>query len=184
MAADPFIRAYFSPSISGMIGEFRDRYHSDMHRMLKLQYLQRLPRNVYSHEEYAANVAVLDAWLLENGLTRLNRLLDCIEDAHGIVLLYAAYSGRMDVVECAFGCVVVTPAMMLLLIDVAAWRNHRHAMDRAATNGHFDVVRWLHGHGFEAALPVIEGAATNGHLDVVQWLHKHLKNGCTIQLDG
>ncbi len=47
------------------------------------------------------------------------------------------------------------------------------AMDRAAANGHLEVVRWLHANRTEGCTTsAMDDAAKNGHLEVVQWLHR------------
>ncbi|ETV73883.1 hypothetical protein H257_11540 [Aphanomyces astaci] len=57
----------------------------------------RTASHTYPHDVYAALAATLDAWLAEFELTRL--LFDSLEDMHAILLLHAAYSGCVDVVD-------------------------------------------------------------------------------------
>ncbi|KAF1772716.1 Ankyrin repeat-containing domain [Phytophthora cactorum] len=48
------------------------------------------------------------------------------------------------------------------------------AMDSAASNGHLEMVKWLHEHRDEGCtMDAMNRAAWNGHLDVVKWLHDH-----------
>ncbi|TMW59362.1 hypothetical protein Poli38472_004431 [Pythium oligandrum] len=55
------------------------------------------------------------------------------------------------------------------------------AMDLAAANGHFEMVRWLHNHRREGCTTdAMDMAATNGHLDVLKWLHHHRREGYTM----
>ncbi|KAE9274379.1 hypothetical protein PR003_g29627, partial [Phytophthora rubi] len=60
------------------------------------------------------------------------------------------------------------------------------AMDGAAANGHFEVVRWLHENRTEGCTTdAMDCAARNGHLELVQYLHEHRKEGCTLNaMDG
>jgi hypothetical protein len=45
-------------------------------------------------------------------------------------------------------------------------------MDRAAKNGHIDVLKWLHENRHEGCSHLaIVYAAERGHLDVAKWLH-------------
>ncbi|EQC24775.1 hypothetical protein SDRG_17335 [Saprolegnia diclina VS20] len=54
------------------------------------------------------------------------------------------------------------------------------AMNKAAANGHLEVVRFLHEHRSEGCTTVaMDDAATNGHLEVVQFLHENRTEGCT-----
>lgn len=56
------------------------------------------------------------------------------------------------------------------------------AMTWAATNGHLDVVIYLHEFGdyeFACNESAMDGAAKNGHLDVIIWLHNNRSEGCT-----
>ncbi|KAJ3106216.1 hypothetical protein HDU97_006849 [Phlyctochytrium planicorne] len=49
-----------------------------------------------------------------------------------------------------------------------------YAMDFAARNGHFEVVKFLHDHRTEGcSLSAIHGAAMIGRLDIVRFLHTH-----------
>ncbi|KAF0688565.1 Aste57867_19810 [Aphanomyces stellatus] len=54
------------------------------------------------------------------------------------------------------------------------------ALDDAAANGHLDVVQFLTDHRTEGCTTeALDMAATNGHLEIVQWLHHHTTAGCT-----
>ncbi|ETP42789.1 hypothetical protein F442_10317, partial [Phytophthora nicotianae P10297] len=47
-------------------------------------------------------------------------------------------------------------------------------MDGAATNGHLNVIKWLHEHRSEGCTHMAPfHAARHGHLEVIQWLHAH-----------
>src|SRR5262245_8809748 len=53
----------------------------------------------------------------------------------------------------------------------AMWFTQR-AMDSAASNGHLEVVKWLHSNRDEGcSRKAVEGAASGGHLEVLEWLH-------------
>lgn len=56
------------------------------------------------------------------------------------------------------------------------------AMDRAARNGHMEVVQWLHHNRSEGCTTdAMNGAAEFGHLGIVQWLHENRTEGCTVR---
>ncbi|KAG9409785.1 hypothetical protein AC1031_020096 [Aphanomyces cochlioides] len=53
-------------------------------------------------------------------------------------------------------------------------------MDQAATNGHMDVVEYLHEKSAVGATnQAMDGAAANGHLEIVRFLHEHRQEGCS-----
>ncbi|KAG2774417.1 hypothetical protein PC129_g5422 [Phytophthora cactorum] len=55
-------------------------------------------------------------------------------------------------------------------------------MDGAASNGHFEVVEYLHEHRSEGCTTdAMDLAAGGGHLDVVKWLDGNRLEGCTVQ---
>eukprot|EP00842_Homolaphlyctis_polyrhiza_P002259 jgi/Hompol1/3033/HPOL_003103-RA len=54
------------------------------------------------------------------------------------------------------------------------------AMDEAARNNRLWVVQWLHLNRTEGCTTeAMDGASENGHLEVLKWLHKYRKEGCT-----
>lgn len=58
-------------------------------------------------------------------------------------------------------------------------------MDKAAANGHFNVVRWLHEHRTEGCTKVaMDRASLNGQLEIAQWLHTNRKERCTTNEMG
>lgn len=61
-----------------------------------------------------------------------------------------------------------------------------NAMDIAATNGHLNVVSWLHDNSDQTCTTAaMNGAANNNHLNAVRFLHKNRAEGCTADaLDG
>lgn len=56
-------------------------------------------------------------------------------------------------------------------------------MDFAASNGHLDILVWLHStdrlNG--CSTRAMDDAAKNGHLKIVQWLHANRSEGCTTK---
>jgi hypothetical protein len=53
-------------------------------------------------------------------------------------------------------------------------------MNRAALNGHLNVVKWLHENRTEGCTNwAMDGAAQNGKLTMVKWLHQNRNEGCT-----
>ncbi|KDO28583.1 hypothetical protein SPRG_06439 [Saprolegnia parasitica CBS 223.65] len=61
-----------------------------------------------------------------------------------------------------------------------------NAMDKAAANGHLEVVGFLHSaRGEGCTVRAMTDAAANGHLEVVRFLHFNRTEGCTTRaLDG
>ena len=54
------------------------------------------------------------------------------------------------------------------------------AMDYAASNGHLEIVKWLHYNRTEGcSVNAMNYAATYGHLEIVKWLHENREEGCT-----
>lgn len=64
----------------------------------------------------------------------------------------------------------------------AFWSRSRDAFDEAASNGHLEVLKWLHANRFEGSTAkAMDSAARNGHLEVVKWLHENTTAGCTTR---
>ncbi|EGG23583.1 hypothetical protein DFA_05716 [Cavenderia fasciculata] len=56
----------------------------------------------------------------------------------------------------------------------------KNAMDNAATNGHLEIVKFLHEHRQEGCNKVaMDHASRKGHLNVVRYLHEHRSEGAT-----
>lgn len=55
------------------------------------------------------------------------------------------------------------------------------AMDLAASNGHLEVVKYLHENKQSCSKKAIDEAASSGHLDVIKFLHENRTEGCTTQ---
>ncbi|RHY16637.1 hypothetical protein DYB25_001009 [Aphanomyces astaci] len=202
MACDGFNRVYFTPSMASLVASFQCGHYQDM---LPLRYLQippHLTRDVYPREAYAGLATALNPWLVEHGLTRLPRLFACLEDIHAIMLLHGAYMGRVDVVEVALNVCGVSPAMTMLMIDLASWNNQRLILDffqqhphatgwkcssfalvAAARNGHTDIVQFLHGQfpSVPSTEDAMDMAAEGGHLEIVKFLHAHRSEGCSTR---
>jgi len=53
-------------------------------------------------------------------------------------------------------------------------------MDFAASNGHLDVVKWLHANRHEGCTQcAIKDAYRNGHFEIVQWLINNRCRDCS-----
>ncbi|RHY59472.1 hypothetical protein DYB30_005079 [Aphanomyces astaci] len=81
-----------------------------------------------------------------------------------------------------------TPVNMGRFLDVVEFlfanerqgTSGRQAFDLAATNGHFEVVRFLHAHSTQGCTTqAMDGAAQNGHFNIVKFLHMHRTEGGT-----
>ena len=58
--------------------------------------------------------------------------------------------------------------------------NYTYAMDRAAKNGHLEVIKWLHHNCTECCTEsAMNNAAENGHLNIMKWLHENRTEGYT-----
>ncbi|KAG1702111.1 hypothetical protein DVH05_009903 [Phytophthora capsici] len=127
-------------------------------------------------------------------LEMINSLVDIASSLDGPFFLdEAAGQGYIEALEWGLehGGVCTTAAMDAAAsnghLEVVRWL-HRHrtdgctkrALDDAASYGHLEVVRWLHYNRTEGcSIKAMDGAATHGHLDVVKWLHRHRNEGCT-----
>jgi hypothetical protein len=54
------------------------------------------------------------------------------------------------------------------------------AIDDAAKNGRLDIVEWLHLKGLNASTGAMDRAATDDHLKVVKFLNENRSEGCTL----
>lgn len=55
----------------------------------------------------------------------------------------------------------------------------------SARYGDLEVLHWLHGLGFTRGRSGWIEAASEGHLELVKWLHEHRTEGCTTRaMDG
>lgn len=80
---------------------------------------------------------------------------------------YAAHHNLLDVVKC--------------LYKAHPSANPSRAIDAAAAQGHFTMVRRLHHNQATATTDAMDNAAANGHLEIVQWLHVNRTEGCTTK---
>ncbi|OWZ23131.1 hypothetical protein PHMEG_0002028 [Phytophthora megakarya] len=73
-------------------------------------------------------------------------------------------------------------------LDILTWLHNTQqlngcstrAMDDAAKNGHLPIVQWLHTNRSEGSTTkAMDYAASSGHLAVVKWLHANRTEGCT-----
>jgi hypothetical protein len=132
-----------------------------------LKYMYDIQNEHCSHPslERTAMRGFLDVVQLLNETQRLDRVQsECVMDL-------AAVHGHLDVVEYLFS---------------QGYNCRTRAMTDAASNGHFEVVKFLH-ENTKAGCTFwgMNGAAANGHLDVVEFLHEHRDEGCTsFAMDG
>ncbi|OQS03306.1 ankyrin repeat [Thraustotheca clavata] len=55
-------------------------------------------------------------------------------------------------------------------------------MDEAASQGHFEIVKYLHENRIEGCTKVaMDYAAADGHLEIVKFLHENRAEGCTTE---
>ncbi|KAI9918684.1 hypothetical protein PsorP6_012269 [Peronosclerospora sorghi] len=75
-------------------------------------------------------------------------------------------------------------------LDILMWLHNTkelngcstRAMDDAAKNGHLLIVQWLHENRSEGSTTkAMDRAASSGHLPIVQWLHQHRSEGATTR---
>ncbi|CAK4926236.1 unnamed protein product [Aphanomyces euteiches] len=67
------------------------------------------------------------------------------------------------------------------LAEVRPEDNLASAMAIAAAQGHTNIVHYLFGRLKVVASPILEAAAENGHLDLVKFLFAHRKDLCTTR---
>lgn len=80
---------------------------------------------------------------------------------------YAAHHNLLDVVKC--------------LYKAHPSANPSRALNAAAAQGHFTMVRRLHYNQATATTEAMDNAAANGHFEIVQWLHVNRAEGCTTK---
>ncbi|EGG18619.1 hypothetical protein DFA_04114 [Cavenderia fasciculata] len=105
-----------------------------------------------------------------------------------------AESGHCDIMEYAisrfnsFSGISLAPAKilavehghlpMIKLLDTCSQESFGNfAMTRAATNGHYDIVLYLHQRGERCMPYAMESAASKGFLDIVKFLHYNRTEG-------
>ncbi|KAL3664186.1 hypothetical protein V7S43_010515 [Phytophthora oleae] len=127
-------------------------------------------------------------------LEMINSLVEIASSIEGPFCLDGpAGKGYLEAIEWGLehGGVCTTAAMDAAAsnghLEVVRWL-HRHrtdgcterALDDAASDGHLEVAQWLHYNRTEGcSTKAMDGAARHGHLDVVKWLHRHRNEGCT-----
>ncbi|ETV82202.1 hypothetical protein H257_04912 [Aphanomyces astaci] len=99
-------------------------------------------------------------YLLDNGLAPITSL------HHPKLFNVCASRGHLAMIQYMFalGCSFTTDAM-----------------DAAATNGHLDVVQWMHASKRRdqgCTYVALAGACRNGHLEIVTFLHRHRAHDC------
>ena len=58
----------------------------------------------------------------------------------------------------------------------------KHNWLSASSNGHLEVVKFLHEHRKEGCTTnAMDLASREGHLEIVKFLHEHRKEGCTTR---
>ncbi|KAH9104380.1 hypothetical protein LEN26_008912 [Aphanomyces euteiches] len=139
----------------------------------------------------------LTPWFAAYGLSRLSRLLTCLPFMGEVVACDAAYSGDVERLHFLHGKYILASFTGVPLMDIAATFGHlevvkflhgqghrgictMYAMNNACGNGHLDVVKFLHAHRSEGcSSKAMDAAAAHGHLHMIQWLHANRHEGCT-----
>ncbi|KAJ3333214.1 hypothetical protein HDU76_010535 [Blyttiomyces sp. JEL0837] len=120
--------------------------------------------------------ALVERYLIDDEVDALTFLLDhgdhndaFLEGIHLIDL--TACHGRLDIIK----------LFKAKFKGTASLATHL-AMDISASNGHLQVLKFLHYNGFEdCTSDAMDLAASNGHLQVLQFLHMHTSKGCTTR---
>ncbi|KDO28615.1 hypothetical protein SPRG_06471 [Saprolegnia parasitica CBS 223.65] len=74
---------------------------------------------------------------------------------------------------------------LTLALDLFPWFVYPSLLDGIAGRGFLSLVRSLHERGLECSTNAMDDAASNGHLEVVRFLHFNRTEGCTVDaLDG
>ncbi|KAH9115560.1 hypothetical protein AeMF1_010437 [Aphanomyces euteiches] len=124
-------------------------YHSHQRTMALIRSTDQYKHNlIAAHAAFTGNFPVVTT-MLEKTTHK------CIE---ANLIDWAASAGRLDMVEYIYQA---TNGSMTTTTS---------AMDMAATNGHLNVLQWLHTHRQgRCTVAAVRGAAANGHLDVLAW---------------
>ncbi|CAK4236016.1 unnamed protein product [Aphanomyces euteiches] len=107
----------------------------------------------------------------------------------------AARSGSLEIVKCLLLRMSGNVSQMDLALKFAAELGHfdvlthlfKHAgskchsmvLDAAASNGHLDIVRFLHESNQPCSTLAMDQASEHGQLDVIKYMHSVRSEGCT-----
>ncbi|ETW06421.1 hypothetical protein H310_02681 [Aphanomyces invadans] len=120
-----------------------------------------------------------EQWLARLGVPGLTRLIATTSTVpRHVIFAYAAWVGNLSLLRFLLA--------QLSTSTIASLQSSALLLDLAATQGHMQVVTFLHARpGQRASTAAMNGAAANGHLDMVQFLHTHRVEGCTTEaMDG
>jgi hypothetical protein len=118
----------------------------------------------------------------------LRRVLHILWMQPPVVIIFALWNGCLRI--------VAKVALQTRLVGLLGLRIYRcysdctsttaidliRVMDKAASEGHLEVVKWLHAHRSEGCSSyAMNLAASNGHLEVLRWLHRSQTEGWTTR---
>ncbi|KAK1930043.1 putative ankyrin repeat protein L59 [Phytophthora citrophthora] len=92
----------------------------------------------------------------------------------------AAKCGHLDILQFFHGSTSSIEEDFLRQIRLKGCSTE--AMNDAATNGHLEMIQWLHANRSEGCTTkAMDGAAKGGHLEVIKWLYRNRSEGCTFE---
>ncbi|EQC33905.1 hypothetical protein SDRG_08585 [Saprolegnia diclina VS20] len=104
------------------------------------------------------------------------------DDSRGLLLLQRFGLHPDDVIASGRRYVInrATLKNATLALDLFPWLLYPSLLDDIAGKGFLPLVRSLHERGLDCSTVAMNEAATNGHLEVVKFLHFNRTEGCTI----
>ncbi|KDO28668.1 hypothetical protein SPRG_06522 [Saprolegnia parasitica CBS 223.65] len=105
------------------------------------------------------------------------------DDARGVELLQRFDLRRDDDFfhDIAHAVNYATVENLTLVLDAFPWLTSAPRLDNVAARGFLPLVRSLHARGVACSTSAMDAAASNGHVDVVEFLHVNRTEGCTTK---
>ncbi|KAH9133608.1 hypothetical protein LEN26_007062 [Aphanomyces euteiches] len=159
-STSPFIAVLLSTEVSSIIASFQYGNYKDL-RELQPKLIPIFKRHyelsfIQQHMQHFHNV--LQPWLDTYGLARLRKFLAFSTQFVLVMVQYAAYSGRMDLI-----------AILHSSVDLRSFPDP--LVDLAAINGHTEMAKFMQsiGHPGKSSLGIL-WAAKHGHLTTLKCL--------------
>ncbi|KAG9409702.1 hypothetical protein AC1031_020015 [Aphanomyces cochlioides] len=155
-----FTTVLLSSEIATIIAAFQNGGYRDLITLVPIYKSHYEPSFIRSRMQLTHSL--LETWFHTYGVARLPKFLAFSTKFRLVMVQYAVYFGRMDLVA------VLHPAVELCLF-------HEPLVDLAALNGHTEMTKYLQriGHPGESTAG-IEWAAQNGHLTTLESLMEQI----------